>query len=792
MTEADKKVLAEASAAFAEEDFERSVQLFERLKGVPKFESWSLFYLGRIAQHRADLDMARSYFRKALTGNPEFFWCYFELLSTLLNLGAPEDEVRETVCGMVASNFPQKLTQKHLSGIENIAHRVFDRIDRSLGVQLLELVHRSAGGYQISELGLVRIVEEGTEAELRKRIARTLEKRENLSEISQTILKTFRETEPSVAKDKGDAESSPVQEVPDGLPTSFGDCLTAVKAAIARSDKSLVDRLQNNIERFPYRQQLFFNVVVQIEQDCALLAASLWYEYTRLYSEAPKFPGIRIVYMLLDAFDIEMAELILALLWANYPEDTDIALTTVVLLLRRNNYEEADALYIKFLDGLPEKNDAMLCTRCEILMARGKLKEAEVILRPLFESNTASSGAVKMMIRIAAEQQRWEYVYTLGASKLTGHESFPGHLEPLVRAARATDQVRQLYDALSAIDLEAHPGHAFAQQALFEDLVVAGKITDLEIGFDLAMPDHRQTRIAAWRNLLRKPEFPAGRNRIYYCADKAYLEPALTSLVSLVISNMSLARRIGLSLIVEADLISQAEFGVLPIRRELGIDIEVVNAATILPDPSKLRTKYGMTTGGHNLSVAAYYRIFFAKKLASEGNVDQAIYIDADTLVRPGLSSIFSDELNAPLSARVEVSRPEINHAAKTHGLKSPYFNSGVLRFDFRHSETEACLDEAIRVAIDTDVKLFFHDQCALNIGFDGRAGQLSAMFNYFITPDKTFSDESTESVILHYLDRPKPWDSLYRRNADEWFRWSRIRHNLSSSIEVAKTTAKK
>jgi lipopolysaccharide biosynthesis glycosyltransferase len=128
-----------------------------------------------------------------------------------------------------------------------------------------------------------------------------------------------------------------------------------------------------------------------------------------------------------------------------------------------------------------------------------------------------------------------------------------------------------------------------------------------------------------------------------------------------------------------------------------------------------------------------------------------------------------------------------VRHATEVHQLKGRYFNSGVLRFDLTDPELPGLLDKAIAAAIDPEVTLIFQDQCALNIAFDTKMAELPERFNYFNPPSVSGDGISaTDAVIVHFLDRPKPWDSLYRRRAREWFEWYDLVQTLRQSEGVA------
>lgn len=774
--------LEEANAAFGEGDLERAKELFEQLRQNSTRITWSLFNLGRIARAQEDSETARKYYRAARLEDPYFFWNNYEFLAVSLDLNGPVEDVFKTVEDMIKLEPPKGFVEPHFNHTENMAHSIFDTIDKDLAIKVLEYLYRLSSNYAMSEAGLCRLLEACSDDALREEIAQALETLNELSYATRYTLTVYR------GKAAGLSSPSPEHDAPDRLPLEFSDYVKSLKRAIIDKDHARTQALRTAAGRFPKKQQHFLELIAEIELHNAEAAADLVYEHARRFGDLPKYPAIRVVYILMDAYLFDRARLILSLLWAHYPEDIDIVNMAIVFLMRSSRHAEAEELYNRYIEGLPDKSASMIRVKAELLEARGELDAALTLLKPFLASEEgAPRNVVYIAIRIAAERRQWDEVFELGLSLLSDEAPFQALLYPLARAARNTGRSRQLYEVLSEMNPPSLSGAEFVRQALFEDLVVAKELDPSEQEEAIDLPASRKTRLYARLRSTDRPVPPQGLNEIYFCADGAYLEPALTSMTSLAMSNMALVQSadMHLSLIVETETIAKAEAGVAPLRDALNIGVDIVDASTILPEDHGLRADYGMATGGHALSVAAYYRIFFAKALAAKGKISQALYIDADTLVRPGLSEIFKKDIAQPIFARSEVERPEIARAASTHGLTNPYFNSGVLLFDFRHPETAACLDRSIHAALDPKSTLFYQDQCALNIGFNGKVGELSTRFNYFITPEHMFSETDGNSVIMHFLDRPKPWDSLYRRNAEEWFNWHRIRHSLLPAADT-------
>jgi lipopolysaccharide biosynthesis glycosyltransferase len=268
------------------------------------------------------------------------------------------------------------------------------------------------------------------------------------------------------------------------------------------------------------------------------------------------------------------------------------------------------------------------------------------------------------------------------------------------------------------------------------------------------------------------------QHAIYYCTDAGYLGPSLVSLLSLIDSNPELLANVRIYLLTEGEIATElaqraiARFAAAP----GGTSICLLSKDEVMQSRTSLKTSYGMFTGGESLAEACYYRIFVAKYLRELGEHETALYIDSDTIVHGQLSELFRSRPKVPLCARLEVSRPEVALATARHGLEpGRYFNSGVLYFDLKHRDIETALDRTLSTVHDDKDQLIFQDQCALNIGFRGMFGELDTRFNSFVTPYD--ANPGAEGTILHFLDRPKPWDPAYQgRLCRTWFmRWYRL-----------------
>jgi lipopolysaccharide biosynthesis glycosyltransferase len=100
------------------------------------------------------------------------------------------------------------------------------------------------------------------------------------------------------------------------------------------------------------------------------------------------------------------------------------------------------------------------------------------------------------------------------------------------------------------------------------------------------------------------------------------------------------------------------------------------------------------------------------------------------------------------------------------------YFNSGVLLFDLSHPHLVAMLDQAIDFSLNQPEMLTFVDQCALNWAFHDQTCALPSHCNHFLRQNDPMRLFVQDPTVIHFLDRPKPWDPMYRNaNCVRWLR---------------------
>lgn len=660
--------------------------------------------------------------------------------------------------------------------IEAIAHVLWDGNHFDTAHRLFEQIWFSP---DLQPLTLIRVIESDRDdarvAEAVQRLLAFHDLDENAVRILNQHFEKHGLTERDVALLENHYATSPA-----GFPVG----LWLVRAYARRGDADPVAAIETSKALAP-RQRSLARLWADIERGDAQAAFLAFRDHVRRYGEAPLDAGARLVHLLGGAFEVARRDEVLRLISAYHEGDPEVALLHIYTAMRDQAWDDARALLDRHFPNPGDWPENVRLANIEIHAFAGQFEAAAALLSREQIGGLVSPAFLPAALRILGELDRWQEAFDAGIGRLAGDPSFEHVLSVMIRAGRKTGRTSELFDALMALPRPLRQAQQDALFAVMEDLAEAGHADILGRAGGVAVPRERERRILLKLRASGAAEAAEPKKDlcIYYCADEAYLTPALVSLTALAMSNAGLARRAAFKLVVDAGVVPVATEAAGAIARRLGFALEVIDATTIVPSPERLRTSYGLYTGGQQLALAAYYRIFYARRLAETREYQQALYIDADTLVRGGLNELFSLERAGPLMARDETDRPEVRYATRVHRLSGRYFNSGILLFDLAHPELPALLDRTIEAALDPTTELVFQDQCALNIAFDTRVDKLPARFNYF-TPPEISADGVTaaDAVIVHFLDRPKPWDSLYRQSAREWFEWFELVATLRKS----------
>ncbi len=329
----------------------------------------------------------------------------------------------------------------------------------------------------------------------------------------------------------------------------------------------------------------------------------------------------------------------------------------------------------------------------------------------------------------------------------------------------------RLIEALTTPDGQyIHPGAAELRQLAVDDLCIktGGRVR----GTDVALqPSARNSKL--FKPALRLSPSPDQIG--YLCVDQTYMLGAMTFLASYAEHNPVEDTCPDWTIFLDRRVDKAAAQALAELARKLALPLTLIGDETLRMPMAGFREEFAFFGRVHPLSRAAYMRLYAARHLLRSGNMGRIFYLDSDILCTGKIDHFLQlDFAGAPLLARLDTPSPPVRAAEKAHGLSSgTYFNSGVLVFDRTHSDTACKLDHAIQVSETEPDRLFYVDQCALNIAFAGCAAPLHHQFNHFVSPRLPASDPFLDATFIHYVDQPKPWEVSYWRSdlREPWLR---------------------
>jgi len=435
----------------------------------------------------------------------------------------------------------------------------------------------------------------------------------------------------------------------------------------------------------------------------------------------------------------------------------------------------------------PAEQRALRWEEFTIACVTGNNDQASGILAAL-DPDTLTPSQMLFVGRFFAEVAEWTRALSFIDRALAGLPAIDEAAVSLVaRVGRRSRGQVTLLRSLAARTPPLTPSMLRAATALYEDWVTTDGLHDPEAPGIARTLGLAPTALMEFKLSVMAPEraailglsgsTAALRRAVFYCADGAYILPALVSLASLLHSNRGFD---GAKIFVTvADDVAAATSAVLDVlARHFGVSLGVVLSSELEHEGARMRTSFGAFTGGQFLSEAAYYRIYMARKLARTGEYDQLLYIDSDSVISHGFDDILTLAVSesALLMARVDADLPGVRLATRRFGLpEGLYFNSGLLWFPRVNQRLVELLQETTRVAVERNSELMFLDQCALNIAFAGAFEPLPARFNFFAGPDRLEEFRkvpAVEACMIHVLNRLKPWDSAYPTESPIQRRW--------------------
>lgn len=160
---------------------------------------------------------------------------------------------------------------------------------------------------------------------------------------------------------------------------------------------------------------------------------------------------------------------------------------------------------------------------------------------------------------------------------------------------------------------------------------------------------------------------------------------------------------------------------------------------------------------------------------------DRILYLDSDLVIEVNVLEVQVHDFNGhPLAA---VGGGQVRHTLGQHfyihklGLApdTEYFNAGVLLLNLREWRAKHIQEQCLKLARQYPLELPSHDQSLLNVLLAGNFSKLPAAFNCEWLAHEPKPTQA-ESMILHFVGSPKPWDpfgSLIHNGYETWRRYA-------------------
>lgn len=183
------------------------------------------------------------------------------------------------------------------------------------------------------------------------------------------------------------------------------------------------------------------------------------------------------------------------------------------------------------------------------------------------------------------------------------------------------------------------------------------------------------------------------------------------------------------------------------------------------------------------VSASTYSRLLLSKYF--DDRWERLVYLDADTRVMTRLRPLIQADLSGkPIGAIHDYLRYLIYGMSDSRtrlALRSdaPYFNAGVICFDWRATLSSGLLEKARAFASENAHLCKSHDQDALNKSFEGAWAPLDPRWNFMTVsiPDDVFRlhyPENYQPYISHFAGPVKPWTPDFPIRFDHHRAWYR------------------
>jgi lipopolysaccharide biosynthesis glycosyltransferase len=767
---------SEADMLFQQGNHRDSVDLLLQYEGLLTSTSYLSFCIGRNFLYLSDLSEAKGWLQNSINLHPVFPWAFYELgrLDAGLNdlTGAAGWFCKFLECRDTVS-YHASLNSEHRETILTIAHGCFN-VNRSGALHLYRLLDEHGAPDYLVQLRCAEDLLDQGQGKLAEQKIQRIQERQPLDIWGLFAL--------SKARHLQNDRDGALQVLLDTLDsTSKNDELMALACHRLIEINCLAEALNvfsqhcgnRSVDQLtPAFLGLCFRLAVStrdhdklkvlIDQNAAAPRIERWLVVEAVFKLT--LSGDQIT----DA-DIHITSRLVAVLEANPLSDLGTVLALFHFYARRRAWDRTDRLNQLLAGTHFEDNPEVKLRQFDYLCLRARLSEAGDFVARHYANQDLGQWEACSVMRYYAEAKRWPDAAATLIKFIGRGFYFPTGEFFLLQICRKTGIHKQIINLLDAVPQLNETESKNLRQFLVDDLCIRDGVSALLGAAGDTAPT--KDRCAHENEILIKPILQPEQSEhcdaapiFFTCTDKAYFLSVATLLVSYRANNPVSSER--WIVFVDRNVPTSWTDGLEALASSLGTALKIVREEAFVTTEIAHQDTYGIFTGGNTLSRAAFFRIYAAKYLLNNTDAARAIYLDSDIVCRDDLSDFrqlsFAGQL---LLARAEEFSPEIRDASVKNSLDpSRYFNSGVLQFNLSGVGMRLLIDEAIRLAECEPEKLVFHDQCALNIAFFGRTIMLDARFNYFLRPARPENGDYSGAALLHYLDKPKPWDVTYKR----------------------------
>jgi lipopolysaccharide biosynthesis glycosyltransferase len=784
-----QSTIQKAIECFTSGKYVESTELLLPLAGQVRKNSHISFYIGRNYLYLGKDVEAAEWFAQSLSSDPPFRWTHYEL-ARLRDRQGDVVAAAGHLCGFLQDGTASelRLNSIHKDTIVAIANRCFSS-HREAAVDLYRRINLAGMSTYLSELRVIEDLIDKKRTNAAYDLMSQLQSRHTLDAWGLFALSRIHHL-----REEADLAVATIHKVVE----HHRDNTYLVVMACHR----LAD-----FRRLPDAQALFRSALSDLtthdgnlQREIAGLTFRLHVHHRRhdeilvqpqMLAAVPNWILVEAVFEFALAGDqISEKDLQVAMLLADHLEsDWPYSLGTILAVLhfcnRRRTWDRADKLLERIRNEPLFNHPEIVMRRFEKLCSMSKLDDAKAFYLEHYAGKKLGQWESCAVLRFMAEARMWKDAGEVLVQFLQAGYYFPTGEHFILRICRYNSLHLKLIDIIDRYPAaDAPPQFPKLRQLLIDDVCVA-------LGRQAVAPSDARAeegqgapewRVSTRNSTLLKPQ-PARLEKVigYLCTDKAYFFSVLTFLASYAAHNPQYVDTLEWAVFLDKEVPASWAAAVSKFASKLGLPLRTVPESKFMRadvSPTGLVERYGIFTGGNALSRAAFMRIYAAKHLYDSKRFLRAFYLDTDIVCQTDLTDFLCLQHGTNLlMARAEEDSPEIRVATGMHGLEaSSYFNSGVLFFDFSKPEISKHLEHAIRLSEHESERLVFHDQCALNIAFAGRVQYLDKKFNHFLRPQRPENGDYSDSVLIHYLDKPKPWDVTYiREYRDSWLPYAAI-----------------